>query len=261
MTVQNPLLQKLRVIQGETVRLPSRGLLYDDGILDPNVIDGEVQISPMTIRDEIMMRSPDALLSGEAVKKVLGRCAPQILRPLDLHYADLDFIFLALRKVSYGPELEVNYKHTCENAKNHSYVVNIDSKMRKCEYLDPLTVDDQYVLHVDETDQIVKFKPIRTQDMIDILATQPEKEMTDDEIEHELIKLATTQIVSVDGITDREMILEWAANVPAIVMRSIREKIEGMDKWGIDYKFGIACRDCGEIVEADVPLNTVSFFM
>lgn len=256
----NPLLQKLRVIQGETVRLPSRGLLYEEGILDPNVVDGEVRVSPMTIRDEILMRSPDALLSGEAVMTVISRCVPQILKPLQLHYADLDFVFLALRKVSYGPELEVTYKHDCASAKDHSYLVNVDSKLRECTYLDPLTVDEQYHLHVEETDQIVSFKPIRTQDMIDILAPQAEKELTSAEIEQEMIKLATTQIVAVDGITDRLQILEWAALVPANVMRSIRVKLENMERWGIGYKFPIVCCDCGKPIEAEVPLNTVSFF-
>lgn len=260
-TPTNPLLQKLRIIQGETVRLPSRGLLYEDGILDPNVTDGEVRISPMTIRDEILMRSPDALLSGEAIATVIGRCVPQILKPLQLHYADLDFIFLALRKVSYGPELEVNYKHDCDSAREHSYIVDIDKKLRDCVYLDPLTIEDQYVLYVEETDQTVIFKPIRTQDMIDILAPQAEKEMSNAEIEQEMIKLATTQIVSIDGERDRLNILEWAANVPASVMRSIREKLEKMERWGVSYKFGIDCRDCGNHVEAEVPLNTVSFFM
>lgn len=256
----NPLLQKLRVIQGETIRLPSRGLLYEEGILDPNVEDGEVRVSPMTIRDEILMRSPDALLSGEAVETVIKRCAPQILKPLQLHYADLDFVFLALRKVSYGPELEISYTHTCEHAKSHSYVVNVDKKLRECVYLDPLMIEDQYNLHVPETDQIVRFKPIRTQDMIDILAPQAEKELSSAEIEQEMIKLATTQLVSVDGITDRGLILEWAAAVPATVMRSIRIKLENMSQWGIGYKFPIQCRDCGEAVTADVPLNAVSFF-
>jgi len=30
--------------------------------------------------------------------------------------------------------------------------------------------------------------------------------------------------------------LEWAAQVPAAVMRSIRLKLEGMERWGISYK-------------------------
>lgn len=260
-TPTNPLLQKLRIVQGETVRLPSRGLLYEDGILDPNVTDGEVRISPMTIRDEILMRSPDALLSGEAIATVIGRCVPQILKPLQLHYSDLDFIFLALRKVSYGPELEVNYKHDCEHAKEHSYIVSIDKKLRDCVYLDPLTIENQYVLYVEETDQTVIFKPIRTQDMIDILSPQAEKELTNAEIEQEMIKLATTQIISIDGETGRHNILEWAAQVPAAVMRSIRLKLEGMERWGVSYKFDLTCRDCGKNLEAEVPLNTVSFFM
>lgn len=255
----NPLLEKLRVIHGETVRLPSRGLMYPEGVFDPNVIDGEIRISPMTIRDEILMRSPDALFSGEAIQTVLGRCAPQILKPLELHFTDLDFIMLALRKISYGPQLEVSYDHDCENHKEHSYIVDIDKKLKSCVYLDPLIVEDQYTLILPEFDQTVQFKPLTTSDMIRILQPQS-RDYTEEEVEVELIRLATTQIYSVDGITDRDAILEWAAMIPASAMRAVRKKIEGLEKWGINYKFGITCSDCKQPVEAEVPLNPVSFF-
>lgn len=255
----NPLLEKLRVVHGETVRLPSRGLLYDAGVFDPNVIDGEVRISPMTIRDEILMRTPDALFSGEAISQVLGRCAPQILEPLQLHFTDLDFIMLALRKISYGPELEVNYDHSCEGHKDHSYIVNVDDKLKKCTYLDPLLIEDQFTLYIESLDQTVQFKPLTTADMIGILQPQS-AEYSEAQLESELIKLAITQIRDVDGVTDRGFIFEWASSVPAKAMRDVRKKLENLDRWGIDYKFPLKCRDCGEDIEAEVPLNTVSFF-
>lgn len=255
----NPLLEKLRVVHGETVRLPSRGLMYDEGVFDPNVTDGEIRISPMTIRDEILMRSPDALFSGEAIKTVLGRCAPQILNPLELHFTDLDFIMLALRKVSYGPELEVSYDHDCENHKEHSYIVNIEEKLKTCLYLDPLLVEEQFTLKISEFDQVVRFKPLTTSDMIRILQPQSQ-EYNEQQLEAELIRLATTQIHSVDGVTDRAFIYQWATAVPAKVMRDVRMKIEGLERWGINYKFKMTCRDCGTPMETEVPLNTVSFF-
>lgn len=257
--VVNPLLEKLRVVHGETVRLPSRGLMYPEGVFDANVTDGEIRIHPMTIRDEMLMRTPDALFSGEAITTVLGRCAPQILKPLELHFTDLDFIMLALRKVSYGPDLEVEYDHNCENHKKHSYVVSIDKKLKSCVHLDPMIVADQYTLHIPELDQTVKFKPLTTSDMIRIL--QPSnQDFTAEQVEAELIRLATTQIDSVDTVTDRQFIYEWAIAVPASVMRAVRMKIEGLGRWGIDYKFSLQCRDCGETMDPEVPLNPVSFF-
>lgn len=255
----NPLLEKLRVVHGETVRLPSRGLMYDEGVFDQSVSDGEIRISPMTIRDEILMRSPDALFSGESITAVLGRCAPQILKPLELHFTDLDFIMLALRKISYGPSLEVSYDHNCENHKEHSYIVDIDAKLKQCKYLDPLLVEDQFNLYVPELDQRVRFKPLTTADMIHILQPQPH-DYTAEQIEAELIRLAITQIHSVDGITDRNMIYEWATAVPSSVMREVRLKVEKLGKWGVDYRFKLKCRDCDSDVEAEVPLNPVSFF-
>ena len=107
---KNPLIERSR-IPGEIHRLPSRGIFYTNGELDGSVRDGELQIFPMTLIDEITMKSPDLLFSGDAVKQVLGRCVPQVLKPGQLLSKDVDFLMLVIRKASYG-DLEINYKHT-----------------------------------------------------------------------------------------------------------------------------------------------------
>lgn len=258
LNTNNPLLEKLRIVHGTTIALPSRGLLYPEGVLDPNVLDGEIRIHPMTIRDEILMRTPDALFSGETIQRVIGRCAPDVLQPLKLHFTDLDFIMLALRKISYGPELEINFQHDCEDSKGHSYVVNIDERLNDCIHLDPLLVTEQYELHLPEFNQTVHFKPLNAEDMIAIL--QPDIEWSKEDEEREMIQMAITQISAVDDITDRAHIYEWAAQIPARAMRDVRIKLEKLSRWGVTYKFGIKCRDCGQPIDADIPLNPVSFF-
>ena len=66
MTIQNlnnPLLRNIQ-LPGDTVRLPSRGIFYNNGELTPSTQNGEVHVYPMKAIDEIIMRSPDKLLSG-----------------------------------------------------------------------------------------------------------------------------------------------------------------------------------------------------
>jgi hypothetical protein len=78
----NPLLEKLKKkIPGETFRLPSRGLFYTNGELDPEVENGEIVIYPMTTVDELALRSPDMLFQGTAITQVIRRTVPQILKP------------------------------------------------------------------------------------------------------------------------------------------------------------------------------------
>ena len=40
---------------------------------------------------------------------------------------DVDFLLLCLRKVSYGPQVEMQYNHKCsEDSKQRTYAININ---------------------------------------------------------------------------------------------------------------------------------------
>lgn len=63
------------------VKLPSGTSLYSEDVIEiPE--SGEVPIFPMTAKDEIMMKNPDALLNGEATTQLLMSCCPNIKKPL-----------------------------------------------------------------------------------------------------------------------------------------------------------------------------------
>ena len=88
----NPLLERIR-IPGETFTLPSQGIFYKNGELDDDSKNGEVYIYPMVTYDEIVLKTPDKLFSGEAITEVFQRCVPQIKKPMELLAKDVDFIF------------------------------------------------------------------------------------------------------------------------------------------------------------------------
>jgi hypothetical protein len=130
----NPLINKIK-LPGKKYRLPSRGVFYHSGELDDSVIDGEVEIFSMTAIDEITLRTPDLLYSGEAIDRVFKRCIPQILKPLELVSKDVDFLLTALRVVSYGNEIEVNHK--CEKCAEkdaeaiHAALAELEKEVRE----------------------------------------------------------------------------------------------------------------------------------
>lgn len=55
--------------------LPSNGKYYPAGSLEISET-GEYPVFPMTARDEIMIKTPDALLNGEATVAVIKSCIP-----------------------------------------------------------------------------------------------------------------------------------------------------------------------------------------
>lgn len=255
----NPLLSKLRVLDGITIRLPSRGLLYDEGVLAPDVTDGEIRIFPMTTRDEILLRSADGLFGGSTIEQVFARCVPEVLNAKKLFFNDLDFILVALRQASYGDEMQIEYNHGCEGGKDHSYMVRVDSLIRNSKEIDPLTVEDKFTIMLG-TSQEVKLRPIRLESMMQILQPPSREELTPEQAEDEMLKMYIAQIHSVEGITDQEQIYGWMSELPVIYVKEIREKIANAGEWGVSYVQTIQCKDCGEKVEISTPINPVAFF-
>jgi len=104
----NPLL-RVNKMPGETFRLPSRGIFYKNGELDASVANGEVVVKPMTLLDELYLKTPDMLFQGTAVEEVFKRCIPEILKPQQLFMNDVDYLVLCLRKVTFGDNFEIDY--------------------------------------------------------------------------------------------------------------------------------------------------------
>lgn len=91
------------------LRLPSKGQYYP-----PNAIEmtesGEFPVYPMTAKDELQMKTPDALLNGEATVSVIKSCVPNIKDPWKMPSIDSDAVLIAIRLATYGEKLDINTK-------------------------------------------------------------------------------------------------------------------------------------------------------
>ena len=89
--------------------LPSGGKFYPAGSLEVSE-SGEYPVFPMTARDEIMIKTPDALLNGEATVAVIKSCIPAIVDPWNMPSMDLDACLIAIRIATYGEKMEISIK-------------------------------------------------------------------------------------------------------------------------------------------------------
>lgn len=89
--------------------LPSNGKYYPTGSLEISE-SGEYPVFPMTARDEIMIKTPDALLNGQATASVIASCIPAIKDPFSMPSMDLDACLIAIRIATYGEMMEVSIK-------------------------------------------------------------------------------------------------------------------------------------------------------
>ena len=89
------------------VTLPSKGKFYPPGAITlPE--NGEIPIFPMTASDELTIKTPDALLNGQATVDVIKSCVPCINDPWLMPSIDLDALLIALRIATFGEQLDIS---------------------------------------------------------------------------------------------------------------------------------------------------------
>jgi hypothetical protein len=254
MQTSNPLLQQLK-LPGRTFQLPSRGALYQDGEISN--ADGEVHVHPLSALTEISLKNPDLLFNGKALEQVCAECVPDIKKPLQLYGRDIDALMFFIRLVTYGPEFQVTYKHTCEHAKQHSYVIDIEKMVQEIKPLDP-TIDYTVTL---PNGQRVKLQPIKFEHIIKMYQMNAgKKELEMEDMKQNILFNMQGMIHSVDDVVDREFIKEWCSKLTTPYQMRITEMAEKMNNWGPRSSAILKCKDCGEEVDVELPLNPISFF-
>ena len=255
----NPLLQRIQM-PGETFALPSGGLFYTHGELDESVQNAEVHVHPMTALDEITIKTPDLLFSGEAVKQVFSRCIPQVKNVDALFAKDVDFLLVCLRKVSYGDELRVEHQHDCEGAKTHQYSLDVGDFIRTAKKIDPTSVTREFTVKM-PNGQKVLLQPIRFKEFIRVMqVNEAESTKEPERIRDMMVNSVSSVIVKVDEIDDVNMIREWLREVPPSFLTAINDNIDSTLEWGPDFNVRRKCKDCGKMMEVLAPMNPLAFF-
>ena len=69
---------------------------------------GEIPVYSMTAKDELLIKTPDALMNGEATVEVIKSCCPLISDPWQMPIIDIDAVLIAIRIATYGEQMEIN---------------------------------------------------------------------------------------------------------------------------------------------------------
>ena len=104
------------------VSLPS-GTNYPPHVVIPPQT-GELGVMPMTAKDEIRFKTPDALMNGQGVVDVIQSCVPEIKDAWQIKSYDLDTILVAIRVATYGETMEINFNVPGAN-ESVSHTVNL----------------------------------------------------------------------------------------------------------------------------------------
>ena len=91
------------------ISLPSKGKFYPEGALEETE-SGEHAVYAMTAKDELAMKTPDALLNGQSTVDVIHSCVPTIKNAWVMPTLDIDAVLIAIRIATFGENMDINQK-------------------------------------------------------------------------------------------------------------------------------------------------------
>lgn len=256
------------------ISLPSKGMFYPQGTLAGDY--NNVPIFAMTGMDEIIMKTPDALFSGEATVKLIESCCPYIKDASVVPSVDMDALLIAIRIATFGETLAIGHK--CKNCGHEN---DYEAKL-------PTMLDQVSQKSFKDTikigELIIKIRPLsykeisefnienfKLQKMLIQLNQAEGEESKQEAMDNIYLTLATIQkkllIASIESITipeavvtEKDFIEEWLSNSIKDVYNQIKDHLESSKKdWALP-PLAIKCSECDTESELEVTLDQSSFF-
>jgi hypothetical protein len=272
---QNPLSQWFRQPK-IYIRLPSKGEFYPEGSLDKSAND-EYAVYAMTAKDELMFKTPDALLSGQTTVEVVKSCIPAILDPWKMPSIDLDTALIAIRIATYGENMEVTANCPHCNHENE-YDINLIGWLEKISQvnfetevlLDPLTIHIRPYTYKEVTDASLKtfeqqriISIVNDEDMPDEVKVQKFNEsfVKLTELTVDTMAKCVWKITTPNGeTTDLTDIVEFIHNSPKEVFQKIADHIGEIKSRMSMGNQEVACNECEKEFSMPIELDQSSFF-
>jgi hypothetical protein len=272
---QNPLSQWFRQPK-IYIRLPSKGEFYPNGALDKSAND-EYAVYAMTAKDELMFKTPDALLSGQTTVEVIKSCIPSILNPWAMPSLDLDASLIAIRIATYGEGMDVSADCPFCNHEN-DYEINLVNWLEKVSgfnfeteiNIDPLTIHIRPYTYKEITEASLK-----TFEQQRIIAIVNDENLSDElkieKFSESFVKLTELTVDTMakciwkistpaGDVTNLEDILEFIQNSPKDVFQRISDHISTLkDKVALGEQ-EVACKECEKEFSMPIELDQSSFF-
>jgi len=258
------------------IKLPSKGEFYPPGTLDVSE-SGEYPVYAMTAKDELMLKTPDALMNGQSTVEVLKSCVPALLDPWKMPSVDLDAILIAIRIATYGETMDVSAN--CPSCGHENdYTLNLVAyleRLNSFEYvpvidIDPLTVYIKPYTYKEVTKTSIK--ALEQEKIFDIINSN---DLTDEEkverfgvsflklteLTIGLVSGSIEKIVTPEGeVTDKKHIEEFIANAPKEIFQKVQDHMTKM-KEELEIKtHSVECSKCQTKFSTAVTLDQANFF-
>ena len=259
------------------LKLPSKGAHWPEGSIDLP-LNNEIAVLPMSTKDEITLKTPDALLNGQGVVNVIESCCPAIKNAWLMPSIDVDSAIIAIRIASYGNEMD--FGATCPHCKETSdYAIDLSVILNNINapvYVQKVTAEDlkiklkpQAYFNVNKSNMIA-FEEQQILKTLGQISENPEeaKVIFDQQLTKiidlniALLTGSTDYIELPDGtvVSDEIYINEFYANCDSKIIKIIRNKLEELSKQGGITPIAVSCHSCEKEFNVAIEFDFASFF-
>ena len=202
----------------EEVKLPSKGLFYEDGL-------DSVNIEYLTSKDEDIMTTPSLIENGSVIDVILKKkILNKNIKVENLLSGDKSAIILFLRASSYGHEYEVQVP---DPRTNIGFLETVD--LRKFKYKEISEKPDsvgEFTVKIPMRDKTIKFRLLTSgeEDAVIKMAENIKDTYQLDYAEYSTMKLKAN-ITEINGNRDRSYIDRFVDVMPAMDAHIIRKRI------------------------------------
>ena len=228
------------------ITLPSKGKYYPKEVYTPTET-GEIPVFPMTAKDELAFKTPDAMINGQASVDVIKSCVPNLLDPWKMVNYDTDVVLLAIRIATYGENMDIAFRVPVTNeSQSHTMILpELLEQLGRIEIEDHTTTTKGFKVQIQPLDyktltkiQIARFEQQKMYGTIDSSAlTEQEKQtafnksfatlnMVNFSLLVDSIKSITTP--GGDTVVDRAQITEFCNKTDANTINEIQEKLTAL---------------------------------
>ena len=277
----NPLSQFYRR-PGNYIELPSGGRFYKN---PPKLSEtNELAVYPMTAKDEMVLKNPDSLLNGEALKHVLASVAPDIKDVNEIPAPDIDAILVSMRMASYCDDMELDVAHRCTASEGKTQRITVSlggvlatlkpigedigrvtlSSGIKVE-LKPYTLDAQSRLL---RQQFVTMRQLQALESRENSTVDQKAEVANKgyaalvDLSQETLAQSIMSVTLPDGtqVTNYAHIYDWVKNLDRASNERLDQELKKFGTFGITREVTVKCDYCGEEYKSDMLFDPTSFF-
>lgn len=262
-------------VPGLHVKLPTDGAFLPPGSFHPTAT-GDVPVYPMRAADELLLKSPDALMSGFGIEKLLESCVPAIGAPREVSTADLDVLLLAIRASSYGDVMPITAAcPKCgEVSEFECHLPGMVATVTPIPADNPVRLADDVVAYVRPYNlanatkvAMITFEETRRMQALE-KASEDERRAAMNASFQRLSDLNVAMVadcilrvvVPEGAVTDKQEIARFIADLPSRQFDKVEDKLKELNGLGMDKKLDVCCEKCQHTWRTEVEFNPASFF-